>query len=105
MRGQRGLHVVRVVLDVVVLQYRLQTSVLFLLTLLGSRSLGCQVLFFGSSACSARGRLLVVMLYSVVCVVVASGFSSFALALGLVFAFGVATPNAPPCGPPDGGDI
>ena len=31
--------------------------------------------------------------------------SSFAFALGLALAFGVAVPKAPPCGPPDGGSI
>ena len=45
MRGQRGLHVVRVVLYVVVFQYRLDTAVLFLLTLLGTCHFGRQELF------------------------------------------------------------
>ena len=44
-RGQRGLHVVRVVMDVVVLQYRLQSSALLLPALLGARRLGRQAFF------------------------------------------------------------
>ena len=54
MRGQRGLSVVRVVLDVVVLQNRLQSSVLVLLTLLGSRSLGRQAIYRGQRLLSKR---------------------------------------------------
>ena len=46
MRGQRGLHVVRVVLDVVVFQDWLQSSVIFLMALLGACHLGCQALFW-----------------------------------------------------------
>ena len=44
-RGQRRLHVVGVVLDVVVLQDRLQASALLLPTLLGARDLGRQAAF------------------------------------------------------------
>ena len=40
-RGQRGLHVVRVVLDVVVLQDRINTIALLLPAFLWTRSLGC----------------------------------------------------------------
>ena len=41
MSGQRGLHVVRVVMDVVVFQDGINTLALLLLALLGTRSLGC----------------------------------------------------------------
>ena len=45
MRGQRRLHIVRVVFDVVVLQYRLQASSLLLPTLLWARDICRQTVF------------------------------------------------------------
>ena len=80
MRGQRGLHVVKVILDVV----RLQSSVRFSV----DPSWVSQP--WSSSALSEQ-RLLSKrqvawfndLFYCVICVV-ASGFSSFALALGLL---------------------
>ena len=59
----------------------------------------------GSSACCPSGSLLDSMISSIVFLTEASGLSSFAFALGLAFAFVIATPKAPPCGPPDGGNI
>ena len=58
-RGQRGLHVVRVVLYVVVLQDPLQTSVLIILPIIASRSLSVQVLVLGATlALQEAGCLL-----------------------------------------------
>ena len=63
---QRGLHVVRVVLDVVVLQCRLQASALLLPARLGTRHFGRQAFFVGSSDCCPGGRLLASMISSIV---------------------------------------
>ena len=53
-RRQRGLHVVRVVLDVVVLQYRLQSSALILPALLGTRNCGRQAFWREQRLLSGR---------------------------------------------------
>ena len=109
MSGQRGLHVVRVVLHVVVFQDRVNTLTLVLPALCGRAALVVRGRL-GSSACCPGGSLLDSMISSIVFLTDASGgdaagLSSFAFALGLALAFGVAVPKAPPCGPPDGGSI
>ena len=50
----------------------------------------------GSSACCPGGSLLDSMISSIVFLTDASTLSSFAFALGLALAFGVAVPKAPP---------
>ena len=61
---------------------------------------------FGSSDCCPGGSLLASMIPSIVFFTDAYCLpSAFAVALALPFAFGLAVPNAPPCGPPDGGSI
>ena len=56
LRRQRGLHVVGVVLDVVVLQDRLQSSALLFPALLGTRRFGVQFAF-GQQRLLRRGQL------------------------------------------------
>ena len=103
MRGQQGLHVVGVVLDVVVFQDRVNAFSLFFVPLFGRVALVVRWLL-GSSACCPGGSLLDSMIYSIVFFADASClFSLFAFALASPYAFGLAVPKAPPCGPPDGG--
>ena len=60
----------------------------------------------GSSDCCPGGSLLDYMISFFVFFTDASClYSSFAFALVLPFAFGLAVPKAPPCGPPDGCSI
>ncbi len=97
MSGQwGGVHVVRVVMDVVVFQDGINTlALVFVLPFFGRAALVVRWRL-GSSACCPGGSLLDSMISSVVFLTVASGLSSFAFALGLALAFGVAVPKAPP---------
>ena len=106
MRRQRGLHVVRVVVEIVVLQDRVNAfSLLLFLPIFGRAALVVRWRL-GNSACCPGGSLLDSMIYSIVFFTDAYCLSSsFAFALALPFAFGLAVPKAPPCGPPDGGSI
>ena len=84
LRGQRGLHVVRVVLDVVVLQDRLQTSSFLLPALLGTRHFGRQAFLEGEAP--DAGRKVACLYYIFYCVLNRSPFliAAFVL-LAVVF--------------------